>query len=225
MGSNRARTARRKRNYNLIIQHSVFITFEGIDGSGKSTQIRLLREKLEEAGNRVEVFREPGGTALSEEIRRLLLDFDGDIHAVSELLLFSAARAQLMSEQVMPLLEGGSVVILDRFYDSTTAYQGYGRGSASLEQISRLNRLASLGREPDLTIYLRIGLEEAKKRTAGQQKDRMERSGDSFFKKVIRGFDQLADSEERIFTVDATLPRDRVHGLIYDRISSGFDGT
>lgn len=200
----------------------MFITFEGIDGSGKSTQIDMLAEKLEEAGHRVEVFREPGGTALSEEIRRLLLDSDGDIHPVSELLLFSAARAQLMSERVMPLLDEGVVVILDRFYDSTTAYQGIGRESASLEQIKELNLLASHGRTPDLTIYMRIDLEEAKKRTAGQQKDRMERAGDSFFQKVIRGFDRLAESEDRIFTVDATLPRDRLHELIFDRISSDF---
>lgn len=201
----------------------MFITFEGIDGSGKSTQIKLLREKLEEAGHQVEIFREPGGTDLSEEIRSLLLDTDLDIHPVSELLLFSAARAQLVTERVLPQLEQGGVVILDRFFDSTTAYQGYGRSSAPMEYIKQLNDLASHHRKPDITIYMRIDLDEAKKRTKDQQRDRMERSGDEFFERVIRGFDKLAETEERFVTVDATRPRDQVHELISDRVFSALE--
>ncbi|HLR31663.1 MAG TPA: dTMP kinase, partial [Fodinibius sp.] len=100
----------------------MFITFEGIDGSGKSTQIIRLREHLESKGTRVEVFRDPGGTAVSEEVRKLLLSPDYTVDTVTELLLFSSARSQLVAEKVLPTLEDGSVVMLDRFYDSTTAY-------------------------------------------------------------------------------------------------------
>ncbi|MDR8392352.1 dTMP kinase [Aliifodinibius sp. S!AR15-10] len=195
----------------------MFITFEGIDGSGKSTHIDLLREKLEEEGYHVEVFREPGGTELSEKIRSLLLDSQLDIDPVSELLLFSAARAQLISERVIPLLEEGAVVILDRFYDSTTAYQGYGRSSASLDAIAELNELASHHREPDLTFYLQISLEESKNRTAKLPKDRMEQSGDKFFRKVIEGFEKLASSENRIIAIDASLSLEQVQELIWNR--------
>lgn len=195
----------------------VFITFEGIDGSGKSTHIDLLRDQLEKKGYRVEVFREPGGTELSEKIRSLLLNPELDIDPISELLLFSAARAQLISERVIPLLEEGAVVILDRFYDSTTAYQGYGRSSASLDAIAELNELASHHREPDLTFYLQISLEESKKRTAKLPKDRMEQSGDQFFRKVIDGFEKLASSEDRIVAIDASLSLKQVQELIWNR--------
>ncbi|MFH5831852.1 dTMP kinase [Halalkalibaculum sp. DA3122] len=197
----------------------MFITFEGIDGSGKSTHINLVRHKLQENGYRVEVFREPGGTELSENIRSLLLNSDLDIDPVSELLLFSAARAQLISERVLPLLDEGAVVILDRFYDSTTAYQGYGRGSAPLESIALLNELASHHRQPDLTFYLQISLEEAKKRIQSLPKDRMEKSGDSFFRKVIKGFEKLAAAEDRIVAIDSSLSQEQVHELIWHRIS------
>ena len=198
-------------------RNTVFITFEGIDGSGKSTHIKLLRKKLEKNGFRVEVFREPGGTELSEKIRSLLLETDIDIDPVSELLLFSAARAQLISERVLPLLDEGAVVILDRFYDSTTAYQGYGRSSASLEAIAELNELASHRRRPDLTFYLKISLGESKKRIDSFPKDRMEQSGDHFFRKVIQGFDELSLREPRIIPVDATLSQQQVHEVIWNR--------
>lgn len=198
----------------------MFITFEGIDGSGKSTQIDRLRQKLEEEGYTVEVFREPGGTDLSEKVRAILLDSDLDIRSVTELLLFSAARAQLMSERVLPLLEQNAVVILDRFYDSTTAYQGYGRGSAPLEHIHLLNELASHQRRPDITFYLRIELDEARERMKNVDRDRMERSGDDFFKKVIQGFDELSAREDRIIQVDSTLPPGKVHELIWNRVSA-----
>lgn len=201
----------------------MFITFEGIDGSGKSTQIKLLRQQLEVNGHRVEVFREPGGTELSEKIRSLLLNTELEIDPVSELMLFSAARAQLMSERVLPLLEEGTVVILDRFYDSTTAYQGYGRSSASLQEISELNELASHHREPDLTFYLRIDLDESKKRMQAVTKDRMELSGDEFYRKVIRGFDELAASRKRIIQIDSTLPQKQVQEKIWNRTAEALN--
>jgi dTMP kinase len=198
----------------------VFITFEGIDGSGKSTQIKKLKEHFEKEGEKVKVFRDPGGPAVSERIREILLNPDYNIDPVTELLLFSAARSQLMAEHVLPNLKSGAVVILDRFYDSTTAYQGYGRESVTLDEIHKMNAIASHKREPDLTIYMQVPLKEAKKRMAKKQKDRMELAGDSFFEKVISGFENLAEAENRIFTVDATQPAAQVHALIWDYIKS-----
>ncbi len=198
----------------------MFITFEGIDGSGKSTQISLLREKLESHGYSTAVFREPGGTEISEKIRSILLDATLEVDPVTELLLFSAARSQLIFEKVIPLQEEGTVVILDRFYDSTTAYQGYGRSSVPLDQIGELNEIASHRTEPDITFYLKISLQEAKKRNAKKQKDRMEMSGDDFYRKVIEGFDQLAESEERFVTLDATAPRKQVQDRIWQRVKA-----
>lgn len=196
----------------------MFITFEGIDGSGKSTQIALLRDKLLEEGHKVTVFREPGGTEVSEKIRALLLNPDFDIHPVTELLLFSSARAQLISEKVRPLLNKNEVVILDRFYDSTTAYQGYGRSSLPLQDIHRLNKIASHNIVPDITFYLKISLEEAQNRTALKSKDRMERSGKQFYEDVIEGFDTLADKEKRFIAVDAERPSEHVHKIIWKKI-------
>lgn len=200
----------------------MFITFEGIDGSGKSTQIKKLKERLEKEGATVKVFRDPGGPEVSEKVRDILLNPDYEIDPVTELLLFSASRSQLMAEKVLPSLEKGAVVILDRFYDSTTAYQGYGRESISLEEIHKLNRIASHKREPDLTIYMKIPLNEAKSRMA-EKKDRMEQAGDPFFEKVINGFEDLAESEDRFFTVDATVSADQVHSWIWERVQSLFN--
>lgn len=196
----------------------MFITFEGIDGSGKSTQIILLRQKLLQEGHAVTVFREPGGTQVSERIRSLLLNPDFDINPVAELLLFSAARAQLIAEKVRPLLEKGEMVILDRFYDSTTAYQGYGRSSLPLPDIQRLNKIASHDIAPDLTFYLQISLEEAQKRTASNEKDRMERAGQPFYDKVVNGFEKLAAKEKRFKTINAEQPSELIHGLIWEKV-------
>lgn len=200
----------------------MFITFEGIDGSGKSTQIERLRKRLKAEGKEAEVFRDPGGPGVSERIRRILLNPDFEIDPVTELLLFSAARSQLMAEKVLPGLKEGKAVILDRFYDSTTAYQGYGRESVSLNEIENMNAIASHKREPDITVYMRVPLEEAKKRMANKEKDRMEQAGDAFFEKVINGFEVLAASETRFFSVDATQPAANVHTLIWKQIRSRF---
>ena len=199
----------------------MFITFEGIDGSGKSTQIKRLKKRLEDRQEEVRVFRDPGGPLVSEKVREILLNPEYDIDPVTELLLFSAARSQLMAESVLPSLEKDMVVILDRFYDSTIAYQGYGRESATLSEIHKMNKVASHHREPDLTVYMRVPLEEAKKRMAAE-KDRMELSGDTFYEKVIQGFEDLADSEDRIFTVDATQPADQVHDRIWQQVRDRF---
>ncbi|MFY0697198.1 MAG: dTMP kinase [Balneola sp.] len=196
----------------------MLITFEGIDGSGKSTQISLLKEHLSKSGKEVQVLREPGGTDISELIRGMLLNPEIEIDPVTELLLFSSARSQLIAEKVKPLLAKGVVVILDRFYDSTTAYQGYGRKSIPIDQVHQINKIASHEIAPDVTFYLRLSLEESAKRTAHMQKDRMEQSGIEFFQNVIKGFDELSKSEDRFVTIDASKNIDEVHSLILDNI-------
>lgn len=196
----------------------MLITFEGIDGSGKSTQISLLKDHLTKSGKEVQVLREPGGTDISELIRGMLLNPEIEIDPVTELLLFSSARSQLIAEKVKPLLAKGVVVILDRFYDSTTAYQGYGRKSIPIDQVHQINRIASHEIAPDVTFYLRLSLEESAKRTAHMQKDRMEQSGIEFFHNVIKGFDELSESEDRFVTIDASKNVDEVHSLILDNV-------
>lgn len=196
----------------------MLITFEGIDGSGKSTQISLLKEKIIESGKEVHVLREPGGTDISEIIRGILLNPEIEIDPVTEVLLFSSARSQLIAEKVKPFLEKGAVIILDRFYDSTTAYQGYGRKSMDLEAIHQINKIASHGLLPDVTFYLRLSLEESAKRTAHMQKDRMEQSGVEFYENVIKGFDQLAETNDRFVAIDASDSVEKVHAQILEKL-------
>jgi dTMP kinase len=196
----------------------MLITFEGIDGSGKSTQISLLKEYLVKRDHEVVVLREPGGTDISELIRGMLLNPEIEIDPVTELLLFSSARSQLIAEKVKPLLEKGTIVILDRFYDSTTAYQGYGRKSIPIDQVHQINNIASHGIKPNVTFYLRLSLEESAKRTAHMQKDRMEQSGIEFYQNVIKGFDKLAEDEERFVTIDASKSIEDVQEMILSNL-------
>jgi len=196
----------------------MLITFEGIDGSGKSTQIDLLRQYLKEMGFRVEVFREPGGTDVSEMIRGMLLNPEIDIDPVTELLLFSSARSQLVAEKVLPLLKEEVIVILDRFFDSTTAYQGFGRQSLPIKQIQQINSIATHDLTPDITFYLRLSLEEAAERTKQFEKDRMELSGDTFFKRVFNGFEELAKSEDRFQVINAGMDKQAIHKEIIKRV-------
>lgn len=198
----------------------MFITFEGIDGSGKSTQISLLKSFLSRKGIQSHIFREPGGTDISERIRSLLLYDTDEMDPVTELLLFSSARSQLIAEKVIPLLQNSETVILDRFYDSTIAYQGYGRKSAPLSDIDHLNRIAAHGRVPDLTFYLRLSVEDADRRTSSNEKDRMEKSGKAFYDKVRRGFDELSYKEERFKVIDATRKKSQVHHDIVSHVES-----
>jgi dTMP kinase len=197
----------------------ILISFEGIDGSGKTTQINLLKKKLETDGQDVHFFREPGGTELSEVIRGILLNPEIDINPVTEMLLFSSARSQLIAEKVKPLESTNAIVILDRFYDSTVAYQGYGRRSVPLEQVHQLNAIASHGLIPDITFYLRIDLEVAEKRRSKFTKDRMERAGSEFYKAVIGGFDELSASNPRFVTIQADRDLNAIHSEILSEVA------
>lgn len=181
-----------------------FITFEGGEGCGKTTQIAMLARRLEAAGLAVRVLREPGGTAVGEAVRSILLDPDHHgLDAMAELLLYEAARAQIVAEVIEPALLAGEIVICDRFFDSTTAYQGHARG-LDLESVARLNTLATSGLAPDRTILLdldvRVGLERATKQGA----DRLEREDVGFHETVRAGFLAIAEAEpDRVRVVDA----------------------
>ncbi len=184
----------------------VFITFEGGEGSGKSTQIARLAQRLLAAGRRIRVLREPGGTRLGEAVREVLLDASHE--AVSprcELLLYEAARAQLVDEVIRPALEAGEIVLCDRFFDSSTAYQGHARG-LSLSEIDALNGFATGGLVPDRTLYFDISAEEGLRRaTRGGAADRLEREDAAFHERVRAGFLAIAAaSPERLRVVDAT---------------------
>ena len=197
----------------------MLITFEGIDGCGKTTQINNLTEYLKSRDLQVTVFREPGGTNLSEKIRDLLLFETDEMDFRTELLLFSAARSQLVVEKVIPLLRKGELVILDRYYDSTVAYQGYGRNSIQIEHIHFLNNLATHNTIPEITFYLNISPEIASKRTQKSQKDRMERAGIAFFERVKNGYDLLAEKNERFITIDSSREAD----IVFQDIKAAFE--
>ncbi len=189
-----------------------FITVEGIDGCGKSTQARLLAEDLERAGYDVLALREPGGVAISEKIRALLLDpAHAEMSATCELLLYEAARAQLVHEVVAPALAGGRIVVCDRFYDSTTAYQGYA-GGVPLDAVTRANELAVGACAPDLTLVFDIDPALAAERTVSRAQDRMEAKGIAYQRRVAEGFRAIAAAEPtRVKLIDAARDIDAVH--------------
>jgi len=190
-----------------------FITFEGIDGCGKSTHARMFVQRLEARGTKVLLLREPGGTGIGERIRGILLDkAHMEMAMEAELLLFTAARAQLVREVVRPALAEGTVVVLDRFTDSSEAYQGYGRG-LGLEEIRQVNRFATGGLVPDLTILLDLDEEEAARRMGirPEAADRLDDEGASFMKRVREGYRKLAQrSPERFRVVSASGSVDEV---------------
>lgn len=188
------------------MDRGIFITVEGTDGSGKTTQIRLMKEYLREKGYDVVIARDPGGTDISEKIREIILDpGNGEMAKVTEMLLYASARAQLVSEVIKPAVEGGKVVICDRFVDSSYVYQGYGRG-ISLKTIEDVNRVAMDGVIPDITFFFDISPEIAlKRRFASTEADRIENEKMAFHMKVYEGYKSLASRfPERIKTIDAT---------------------
>jgi dTMP kinase len=201
----------------------MFITFEGLDFSGKSTQAKLLVQRLEQSKLRHIFLREPGGTAVSEKIRDLLLDTANDtISPWAELFLFSAARIQLVTEVIRPALDADTVVVCDRFYDSTTAYQGYGRG-LSLEDIASVNAIATQGTTPDLTLFIQVDREEIlrRKKASGASLDRMESAGQMFYDRVRDGYLALAAKfPHRFIVVDGMQSVDAIHQTIWDLFNS-----
>ncbi len=179
-----------------------FITFEGVEGSGKSTQMAHLRAWMEEAGLAVLATREPGGTKVGEVIRELLLaPRDEGLDAAAELMLYEAARAQHVGEVIRPALEAGTHVLCDRFFDSTTAYQAFGRGLDE-RMVMEMNRMASGGLVPDLTLLFSVPVEEGLLRARGEGAgDRLESENLAFHRRVQAGFDELARREPKRFRV------------------------
>jgi len=199
----------------------MFISFEGIDFCGKSTQVELLKKYLVKQNKKVEVIREPGGTEISEQVRKILLDKkNNQMFIETEIFLFSASRAQLVSQKIRPYLNEGIYVISDRFSDSTTAYQGFGRG-ISLEAVKHINSLAIGETIPDLTFYIDIPVEIAEQRKKNKSKselDRIEVSDCNFFKRVREGYLMLAHTEKRFRIIDGTLPVDEIHKKIVEHL-------
>ena len=195
----------------------LFITFEGGDGCGKTTQIKLLDEYLRSKGYKTLLTREPGSKGLGIKLREILLNYDGEVSPVCESFLFLADRAQHVDCIIKPALEKGVIVLCDRHTDSTVAYQGYGRG-LDLEQIHHLNKIATSGLKPDLTIVLDVDVETSQKRV-GSEKDRMESAGIEFFERVRNGFLEIAKQEpERVKVVDSTQTIEEIHKQILELV-------
>ena len=195
----------------------LFITFEGGDGCGKTTQINLLDEYLRNKGFKTLLTREPGSKGLGIKLREILLNYDGEVSPVAESFLFLADRAQHVDCIIKPALKEGTIVLCDRHTDSTVAYQGYGRG-LDLEQIHRLNKIATSGLKPDLTIVLDVDVETSQQRV-GAEKDRMESAGIEFFERVRNGFLEIAKQEpERVKVVDSTQPIEEIHKQILELV-------
>jgi len=197
----------------------MFITFEGIDGAGKTTQINLLKEYFENNGKSVLSLREPGGLKFSEQIRNILLDNKTEINNTTELLLFQAARSELTEKVIIPAINENKIVICDRFFDSTTAYQGFGRG-IDLDHIFFLNKISTKNLIPDFTFYLKIPIEASLNRNQNKAKDRMESNSLEFIKKVKFGFDSLAQMyPNRIKVINADDTIENIHNNILKYLS------
>lgn len=193
----------------------LFITFEGADGCGKTTQLNMLADFLKQKNKDVMVTREPGEKGLGEKLREILLNYEGEVSSSAESFLFLADRAQHIDIIVKPALENGKIVLCDRYTDSTVAYQGYGRG-LDLGRIDLLNDIATGGMKPDLTIVFDIDVETSMIRV-GNEKDRMESAGKDFHDRVRKGYLELAKQEpKRVKVIDATKSIDEIHNAVID---------
>ncbi len=199
----------------------MFISFEGIDFSGKSTQLELLKDYLVDHNKKVEILREPGGTEISEKVRRILLDNKNEkMFAEAELLLFSASRAQLVREKIRPYLQKGIYVISDRFHDSSTAYQGYGRG-IPIEVVMKVHDLAIGDTIPDLTFFIDIPVgiaNERKKKKSKVKLDRIELADIEFYNRVRSGYLEIARKEERFKVIDGTQTIETIQNQIISEL-------
>ena len=202
-----------------IMNKGLFIVLEGPDRSGKSTQAALLKAWLEKMGMEVVLTREPGGTAVSEKIRNILLDPEMKMASLAELFLFSASRCQLTQEIIKPALAAGKAVISDRFTMSTEAYQGYGRG-LPLEEIRQINAIATDGIKPDITIVFEVSEKEFEKRIREQERicpDRFEREDIEFRRRIRQAFSELADRPGTV-KIDSSKTIEEIHRQIKDII-------
>ncbi len=193
------------------MKKGIFITVEGVDGSGKSTQVRIIGDYLKEKGYEPVLTKDPGGTFIGDLIRNILLDAGNrGMHPLTEMLLFTASRVQLVMEVIKPALEEGKAVICDRFIDSSVAYQGFGRGM-DIDAILEVNKPVTDILVPDITFFLDIPPEEAFRRKARGAADRMEREKEDFYLKVYEGYKKLSSMfPDRIKTIDASLDAEGV---------------
>jgi len=203
-----------------------FITFEGSEGCGKSTQVRLLAERLTALGHRVRTLREPGGTPIGEEIRHTLKHSHNNaaMTAEAELLLMNASRAQIVREVIRPALAAGEIILCDRFYDSTTAYQGYGR-QLDLEKVKAVIEFAVGETKPDLTLFLHVPAEVSAERLRSRQtnlpfvRDRIEEADQKFFERVAHGFGVIAATEpQRVKFINGAQPVEVVCTNIWEMV-------
>lgn len=204
----------------------IFITMEGPDGSGKTTQIDLLKKYLEHKGYDIVIAREPGGTTIGEAIREIILNPDyKEMGHMTELLLYASARAQLVNQVIKPALAEGKAVICDRFVESSAVYQGIGRG-LGVDTVYEVNNFALGDVKPKLTIFMDLDAEDGIKRKRKQAElDRMEQEDLSFHKRVVEGYRQLAKLyPERIVPINATLPIDEIHSMIVQEVEQRFFG-
>ena len=201
-----------------------FISFEGIDGSGKSTQIELLKQKLLLIGEKYSIYREPGGTAISEQIREILLDKkNSDLSDNCESFLFFASRNQLLLKKIIPDLDKGLFVICDRFNDSTIAYQGYGK-EGDVDNLNKISNFAIKGRQPDITFYLDITANLSIDRRKLLTNDRIEQKGTKYLQKVRNGFLQLAkEYSNRIYVINGDADKNEIFVKIWDILNDKYE--
>lgn len=196
----------------------LFVVFEGPEGAGKSTQIAVLAERLRDLGRDVVFTREPGGTKAGDAVRKILLDKDQVIFPLAEFLLYSASRAQLVSEVILPALAAGKDVVSDRYAGASVAYQGHGRG-LDLALVRHLNEHATAGLAPDLTVLLDIDPEEGLRRAGARSaRDRLEAAGLDFHRRVRTGFLAQADADPTWLLVDASQPQEAVASRVWSSV-------
>ena len=199
------------------MKQGLFITFEGADGCGKTTQIELIDKYLRSKGFETLLTREPGAKGLGTKLREILLHYDGEVSPNCESFLFLADRAQHIDCIIKPALKEGKIILCDRHTDSTVAYQGYGRG-VNIEEIQKLNNMATSGLKPDLTIVFDVDIETSMSRV-GKNKDRMESSGIDFFNKVRQGYLEIAKKEpQRVKVIDSSDTIENIHKKVVELV-------